>query len=104
MGQLELAKHLGNDSQASQVMGYGKETFYRFVRQHRIRVLITTGGFTGPKSVARHALPVSCTALGLEPALSRRLDPFPLLPLRGGCSVSRPRGLFLSFRALPPGC
>ena len=29
---------LGNVSQASQIFGYGRDTFYRFVCQHRIRV------------------------------------------------------------------
>ena len=33
VGLLELAKQLGNVSQACQVMGYSRDSFYRFKRR-----------------------------------------------------------------------
>ena len=34
LGLLELAKQLGNVSQACQVMGYSRDTFYRYKELH----------------------------------------------------------------------
>jgi len=35
IGILELARQLGNVSQACKVMGYSRDSFYRFVRHRR---------------------------------------------------------------------
>ena len=91
VGVLELAKQLGNVSEACKIMGYSRDTFYRY------RELYETGGEEALKDVSRR-----------KPIIKNRVDPqiekaacevaieFPAYGQVRAANELRKQGLFVS--------
>ncbi len=98
VGVLELARQLGNVSEACKIMGYSRDTFYRY------KELYETGGEEALKDVSRRKpIPKNRVAPEIEEAVCELAIDNPALGQVRASNELRKRGLFVSpggFRSI----
>jgi transposase InsO family protein len=91
VGVLELARQLGNVSEACKIMGYSRDTFYRY------KELYETGGEEALKDVSRRKpIPKNRVAPEIEEAVCELAIDNPALGQVRASNELRKRGLFVS--------
>ena len=91
LGLLELAKQLGNVSQACKILGYSRDTFYRYKELH------DTGGVEALKDMSRRKpLPKNRVSQEIETAVVQFAIECPAYGQQRVSNELRKRGLFVS--------
>jgi hypothetical protein len=73
VGLLELARQLGNVSQACKMMGYSRDSFYRFKELYDAGGELALQELTRRKPILKNRTPPDVEAIIVELSLDRRL-------------------------------